>query len=209
MYLCECGTNFTRSDNLRRHQRQSCKKTVRNDGVPEKRVKIGSEPSTSSNEYVVCKCCNQSVRKNEINAHKRTLQHRTNSCTPLVKGVYVIASAFKNRIISYRVHSDKHHTDFVSFFGEIKCKVVNLLKDVIGIHKAVKVNMEVFGRYVLDVKDLSDIKTFNTTNKILDQSVDLITMWNMFVDMMMAQTTEFQERDSGRVVCVHAIIVVL
>ncbi|KAJ8981257.1 hypothetical protein NQ317_014568, partial [Molorchus minor] len=50
---------------------------------------------------------------------------------------------------------------------------------------------------ILPTRDSSDIKSFNTPNELLDQSRDLDTRWNTFVDLKMSQTTKFQERDSG------------
>ncbi|KAJ8967216.1 hypothetical protein NQ317_001325 [Molorchus minor] len=132
-----------------------------------------------------------------MRAHKRTLQHRTNACIPMVDGVYVIRSAFKCRIVSYRAHSKEYHINYTLFFNELKSKIIELLEEVLNRHKIVKVNMEAFARYTLPTKEISDVKSFNTPNEIVDQSMDLSSVWEKFVDLMINQTTEFQERDSG------------
>lgn len=206
MYTCsKCGASFTRSDNLRRHERSSCNKI--HDGPPGKLRKMDSQPSTStavqpstSTVMIRCDCCNIAISANRMSSHLRTLEHRNNSCVPLMDGVQVIQSAFNCRIVSYRIHSENHHIDYVMFFNEIRNKILNLLEEVIRIHKTVKVNMETFGRYILHTQDISDIKAFNTTNRILDQSTNLNSILDIFVDAIITQASEFQERDSGMVI---------
>lgn len=196
MYACSvCGANFTRSDNLRRHERETCGKQQTN-GPITKRCKLDNQPSTSRN-LKMCNQCNKAIPVSQLAAHNRTLEHRTNSCGPLMNGIQVVGSAFQCRITSYRIHSENHHIDYVTFFNETKHKILNLLEQVLTVHLAVKVNMEVFGRYILQTQETSDIKAFNSPNKILDSSMDLSSEVDSFVDMMVTQTTEFQERDSG------------
>ncbi|XP_074033094.1 uncharacterized protein [Leptinotarsa decemlineata] len=87
--------------------------------------------------------------------------------------------------------------DYPTFFNEIKQKVVKLLEEVLDIHKCMKVNMEVFGRYSLQTKDLSDIKSFNSPNEVIDQSNDLDVVYSSFADSLTVKAAEFQDRDSG------------
>lgn len=209
MYSCiKCGAKFTRSDNLRRHEKMSCKK-LHDNGPPAKQQKLNPQLATSTNmesqpstsATVFCDCCNKLIAANRMSSHMRTLEHRTNSCVPLTNGVEVVSSAFKCRIVSYRLHSDNCHLDYVMFFNGIKNNFLKLLQDVRRIHKAVKVNMEVFGRYILQSRELSDVKSFNTPNVIVDQSTDLKSILDIFVDAITTQTSEFQERDSGMFIC--------
>ena len=196
MYTCvSCGTSFSRSDNMRRHQRETCKNLHPN-GPPTKRAKLDSGPSTPVS-LQTCNTCNVTLTANQMKSHKRTLQHRTNSCIPLTDGIEIVRSAFKYRIITYRVHSENEKLDYIIFFNEIRYKILNLLEEVLTLHRTVKVNMETFASYILPTQEISDMKSFNTPNKILDQGMDLNNVLDSFVDMMVTQTTEFQERDSG------------
>jgi Zinc finger, C2H2 type. len=113
MYLCNvCSKTFTRSDNLRRHERESCKPL--NVSEPEaKRVKLHHDNQSPVVETI--NCCGKEIPKSQIYAHRRTLEHRTVSCTPKCDGVQIINSAFKCRIISYRVQSETKHTDYINF----------------------------------------------------------------------------------------------
>lgn len=98
---------------------------------------------------------------------------------------------------------ENEHIDFVTFFTSIKNKVISLLEELIRIHGNIKVNMELFGKYVLQTdgsqgsEGTTDIKSFNTVNKIIDGSSDLEECFAAFVDMMTNQTSEFQEHGSG------------
>ncbi|XP_074039589.1 uncharacterized protein isoform X2 [Leptinotarsa decemlineata] len=124
-------------------------------------------------------CCNVTLLLIQVNSHNRSLQHKNNACVQLSDGVQIIKSAFKRRIATYRVQSSIVSTDYMSFFNEIRQKVIELLESAIRIHKIIKVNIEVFGSYILQTQDLKETRSFNSRNGII------------------AQTTEFQERDSG------------
>lgn len=180
---------------MRRHQKESCV-SLRDNGPPAKQFKFDSTPSTSASMQT-CDCCNVTLTTAQMHSHKRSLQHKANACVPSMDGVSIIQSAFKYRIISYRVHSEHNHLDYVMFFNEIKHKILNLLEEALQIHTAIKVNLEVFAKYMIQSKELTDMKSFNTTNKILDQAMNLSDVLDSFVEEMITQTTEFQERDSG------------
>ncbi|XP_074034146.1 uncharacterized protein [Leptinotarsa decemlineata] len=147
-----------------------------------------------------CQCCNLTIlsdQMDQMNVHRRTLHHRTNACLHYGEGVKIVGTAFKCRIVSYRVDSQNHYMDYNTFFNELKQKVLKLLEEVLVIHKIVKVNMEVFGRYNLQTKEYCDVKAFNSSNQVIDQSNDLNVVYNNFADSLTAQAMEFQHRDSG------------
>ncbi|XP_074028815.1 uncharacterized protein [Leptinotarsa decemlineata] len=188
MYSCQCGKSFTRSDNLRRHQLQSCQ-----GGPSVKRVRLDDAAAP----MYTCNCCNVMIPLTQVNSHNRTLQHKNNTCVQFSDGVQIIKSAFKRRIATYRVQSSIVSTDYMLFFNEIRQKVIELLESAIRVHKIIKVNMEVFGSYILQTQDLKETKSFNSQNRTVDQSTDLNSLFDGFRNGIIAQTTEFQERDSG------------
>uniref|UniRef100_V5I8X1 Uncharacterized protein n=1 Tax=Anoplophora glabripennis TaxID=217634 RepID=V5I8X1_ANOGL len=140
------------------------------------------------------------IRKYPVVKYMRIEGHwnKTFCCTPKSDGIQIINTAFKCRIISYRVYSESKHTDFNEFFSHVKPKIISLLEDVINVHKSIKVNMETFAKYILQTRDTCDIKSFNSSNRILDESVDLDDILQKFIDMMTSQTSEFEEKDSGK-----------
>ncbi|KAJ8951715.1 hypothetical protein NQ318_012565 [Aromia moschata] len=80
---------------------------------------------------------------------------------------------------------------------EVKQKVFDAINGYIQQHHALKINFELFGLYIIPEKELSDIKSFNTRNKIVTISTDLHEMYDLFEEEMVSKAAEFQERDSG------------
>lgn len=194
-YVCDqCGVTFSRSYNMLRHKKESCVErfsSVVEDG--RKRRKINASPTSTH----TCNVCDITIPRNQMSAHQRTLAHK-NKCSVIVShGVELIESAFKSRIVTYRVSSDTEHVDYSVFFNEIKTKVLSLISEVLRIQQSLKINMVVVGRYFLPSKEVVDEKSFNTSNEIVTVGSDLEEVYNSFVEVMKAQSTEFQEKDSG------------
>ncbi|XP_074027822.1 uncharacterized protein [Leptinotarsa decemlineata] len=167
------------NDNLRRHQLQSCQ-----GGPPMKRMRVDN-----ATPVYTCNCCNVTIPMTQVNSHRRTMSHKNNACVQLSEGVQIITNAFNCRIAMYRVESSIVSSDYMSFFNEIRQKVIELLESAFRIHKSIKVNMEVFGNYILQTQD--------SQNKVVDQSSDLSAVFDGFRDVIVTQTTGLQERDSG------------
>lgn len=194
--ICEsCGASFTRSYNVLRHQRESCVARFSVVGV-EKRRRIDGAASTSAMMH--CVTCNIDVPSSYMAAHQRTLEHKNNSGSPISHGVQVIQCAFKGRIVSYRINSNNEHTDYATFFTEIKSEVFNVINEALRIHHALKVNMVAVGMYFLPSQDTKSEKSFNTPNQIITVGGDLEQIYQFFVEVMKTKSTEFAEKDSGK-----------
>lgn len=111
--------------------------------------------------------------------------------------VVVLQCAFKSRIMTYRVSSKNSHVNVKDFMGESKDKVVALIENQIRTHKAVKLNFELFGYFILEAKEIGDIKSFNSRNEIATVSTNLDDLYEAFVEILDAKVFEFLERDSG------------
>lgn len=201
MFTCvNCDRSFTRKYNLLRHQGSSCVARHPDNAQAAKRVKVNDGASTSRASNIKCVECDISVPANKMASHLRTQEHKANSCVPIAEGVNLIRSAFKKRIASYRVHSVNNHNDYKKFFSDIQEKVINLMEKSAEKHNTTKINMEVFARYILPTSGNVDIKSFNTANIIIDQGTDIHSAYDTFVDGMISQTTEFSEKDSGKLI---------
>ena len=201
MLVCSvCAKPFTRSDNLRRHQRVACVGNFNPSIAKKPRLEDGTQQAAISANVQTCTVRNKTIPTDKMGAHERTLEHRTNACVNYRDGVYVIENAFKCRIVSYRLECRTDVLDYNTFFNENKATIISSLDNMISIHHSIKVNMEVFGRYILQSQDLHDIKSFMTPNHIMDSSLDLEAVVDTFKDILLNQTTEFEERDSGELV---------
>lgn len=193
-YTCDkCNKSFTRSYNLTRHCKESCPARFECTSKPKKR----RLNDTTSSVKLTCDVCNVIVPQNRMLTHERTLEHRNKSCVTVTRGVQCIESAFKNRIVTYRFNSDIHHVDYVTFFEEVKPKVITVLQDILRACKSTKVNMVAIGRYFLPTSETSSEKSFNTPNQIVTVGSDLDDIYQSFADVMKTQAAEFQEKDSG------------
>lgn len=130
----------------------------------------------------------------------RSLLHKAKTCTNLDDGVELIESAFKSRIASYRVSSPRYHIRYDEFFAELADKIKRLLEKEVAKARAIKINMELFGRFVHQVKQLREIKSFNTSNKIVTESSDINSIYDDCVNSIKTKASEFQERESGNTV---------
>jgi hypothetical protein len=171
--------------------------------VKAKQCRLDNAVASTSNASDVgsvmqtCDVCNISVPQIHIFAHMRTLAHRSKSCILESPGVERIDSAFKSRILSYRIHSEQEHADYTLFFDDIMQKVLCALDQIVHIHKSVKVNMVVISRYFLPSKEEFSDKSFNTVNLVVSIGCDLQDIYRSFVEAMKVQAADFQEKDSG------------
>lgn len=82
--------------------------------------------------------------------------------------------------------------------NDIKNKVVELVKKEVGKLLSIKINFELYGYYVIEDKDLHDVKSFNTKNEIVTSSTNISQLYDDFTAILDQKASEFQERDSGK-----------
>ena len=106
-----------------RHKKEYCEarfNTVYTE--EEKRCRLNDGASTSNT--TACVTCNINVPTRYFLAPQKTLQDRNKPCKALSVSVELVESAFKNRIISYRVTSNGVHIDYSAFFEEVNSGLV-------------------------------------------------------------------------------------
>lgn len=165
---------------MKRHQLQRCK------AVP-------SQPTTK-----YCVICDLSVPSTAFVGHQRSTNHRS-KCeqVKLKDGVVMLTSAFKCRIASYRVTSAGYYTDVSNFMDSVKSKISPLLENQIAQYKSLKVNFELFGYFIKEQKEVSDIKSFVSKNEVVNVGSDLHQMYHHQTGYFDERLDEFQEKDSG------------
>lgn len=112
-------------------------------------------------------------------------------------GIEVLNSAFKSRIISYKITTIKRFVNLLQFQENVKEKVFKVIENEIKIHKAIKVNMELFGLYYLATSGNSEIKSHNTVFEVVTEATNLDKLYEKLLGIIHGKLDEFAERDSG------------
>lgn len=137
------------------------------------------------------------IPRHAIGGHMRSIRHKANTWSPMEGNICVMKTAFKSRIITYKISSNNHHINVENFLNEIKNKVLPLIENEVRKHVSIKLNLELFGMYYLDSKENHEMKSFNTRNEIVSMSSDLDHLYDDFVAKLDEKADIFQERDSG------------
>lgn len=192
MLTCDvCYKEFTRPDNLRRHQRTACNG---------KRQKVNDDHQSN---VTLCEVCNEYVNRQGFSAHLRSNKHKRNAFVIVDEGVEKIDSTFGDKICSFRVSDPgRHYVDMTEFANRIREKVITLIESVMNIHGSLKVNIESSGIYFLGSNEEGEIKSFNTRNKIITLAADLYNTYDEFIDEIKTKMSDFQERDSGTLIII-------
>lgn len=145
-----------------------------------------------------CNVCDEHVAPRAYVGHIRSNRHKQRlGGTSMDDGVVAVQTAFRSRIASYRVGTTNYHIIVNDFMTEIKNKVLELIQRKVDTFRSVKVNFELFGYFVLETQDLSEVKSFNTRNEIVTGGTDVGELYDNFIGVLDEKVSEFQERESG------------
>lgn len=147
-----------------------------------------------------CTTCSTFINKQSWIGHLRSNLHKNKISTEnLGEGVETVASAFRSRIISYKVSaiSETEKISLDSFFESCKDKIKKLLDDALEKHVSIKVNFEHFASFLMFKNDTTEIKSFGTKNVILHMNNDFDSIYGRIVNSIKKKIESFQERDSG------------
>ncbi|KAL0849054.1 hypothetical protein ABMA28_013417 [Loxostege sticticalis] len=146
-----------------------------------------------------CSVCNTSIGSNSWIGHLRSRSHKqNNSSQPHSDGVEIVASAFRSRIISYRiVPSESDQVSLDSFFNSISNKIKSLIDEALKKHTCLKVNFELFSIFMLFKNNMQEMKSFLTKNFVIYQNYDFNSIFFKLQSTLKKKIDEFQESDSG------------
>lgn len=120
-----------------------------------------------------CRECNIYVNHSR-SSHNRTNAHKTKS---LIQSKYdnvqIIRTAFKNRIVSYKINPKTTTLVPEKFLSQIFKTVGEIINVSLKIHDAIKVNFELFVTYILPKNFEKSIKSFSTKYSTIVQSTDI------------------------------------
>lgn len=145
-----------------------------------------------------CKQCQKVIRKSLWSSHLRTNIHKNNSFKVNDDGdVEIIKSAFKERIISYKIAANSFYINFVEFCDHILPKIMKIMKLELHKHTCIKLNMELFGLYLNPNDESHSVKSFNTPFRVICNSSELNNEVDEMVGIMDRKADELAEKDSG------------
>lgn len=145
-----------------------------------------------------CEDCNKNVGVHTWNAHLKTNLHKNNSTIKYGNGIDMIRSAFKCRIASYKIYSQKYHVDIKNFLNEARENIFLLIRQKQQQHQSIKVNAELFGVYYSPTLKNMSVKSFNTPFFIVVESTDLEEIYGDLLKIISSKADELPERDSGK-----------
>lgn len=128
--------------------------------------------------------------------HTHTRKHKENCYTSLEDNVNLVRTAFKNRIVTYHVTTKAHSTDVKQYLEDVKCKVVQLVNRWLITYPVIKVNMELYGVYILPSSNTQEVKTFNTKYSIITPNTDLNVFLHEYNDKILQKASDFSESGS-------------
>lgn len=148
-----------------------------------------------------CHFCQTSVPNNQLIVHSKTKRHKLLCIQNFDEdyAIYVVESAFKCRIITYRINGSSKVLDPAIFFNKIEDKILKVIKTELKENACVKINLQLYCTYIQTVEEevVRDLKSFNTINVVITQTSDLSTFYDNMTSLILSKCEDFQERDSG------------
>lgn len=131
--------------------------------------------------------------------HLKSLSHKNLAWKAVTQDVQMCSSAFQKRICSYKVsnRNSSNLVDVSKFLIEMKSRIISLLENEVSRLGQFKVNFEFFGSYILPHKNVTEIKSFNTSNKVVTTSTDLDDLLFDVIEILDKKSSEFILQESG------------
>lgn len=143
-----------------------------------------------------CQVCNVNVPR--VSSHNKSFIHKSNCLIRTeFDNVQIIANAFRNKIVSYKINPQSLNISPELFLSQITNTVCRLIKDTLSKHKSVKINLELFVSYYLPKNEEKSLKSFNTKYEIIFQNTDLLSTYQSFVEKLINTCSEFEMSESG------------
>ncbi|KAL0809898.1 hypothetical protein ABMA28_002311 [Loxostege sticticalis] len=155
---------------------------------------------------IFCSVCQKSILRKAFPGHLRSNIHKNNTVLHYDVGVETVNSAFKGRIVSYRISAERERapngeelaiTSPLHFMHSISSRLQKVLDSAIASHVSVKVNFELFVKVILPRDDSMEIKSFTTENIPLFQNYTFNDLLENVSQVICKKIDEFQEKGSG------------
>lgn len=129
----------------------------------------------------------------------RSNVHKSNCLLKTVfQNIEIIATAFKNRILTYRLNPYEVHFETPEAFLYDSMKyIIKLISMTLEKHVCLKVNLELFANFILPHSDQQHLKSFNTKNAVILKDTDLSEMYTEASNTIKQKLTEFEHCETG------------
>lgn len=130
----------------------------------------------------------------------RTNIHKSNCLIQTqFQNIDIIATAFKNRIMTYRLNPVQgvKYLSPEDFLQDNKHQIINLMKILLLKHDCIKVNFELFAHFVLPQSSEQLLKSFNVKYEIVYHNTDMNDLYYHVIEAVKRKISEFEHCDSG------------
>lgn len=151
------------------------------------------------NGLYLCSKCNIHLKKSSLKCHFRTNLHKKNCLlSSQFNNVNIIATAFRERITSYRINPTELSCDGLEqFISSNESTITELINLSLIKHRALKINFELFAYFMLPTSEEKQLKSFNTKFVAVFQNADLKDLYSKSREIFSQKMTEFQHCESG------------
>lgn len=153
-------------------------------------------------DKIFCTVCDQAVKSKAYSAHLRSNIHKNNNVVQLSDGVEKLNSAFRERIVSYRLRAraSEGEADLlapVQYMQRVRRLARELISAKLAQHTSIKINFEFFAEFILPKNDESQIKSFATKNIPIHQVHNFNNIYEQVKSSITKNIQEFETKDSG------------
>ncbi|CAH2019869.1 unnamed protein product [Acanthoscelides obtectus] len=153
--------------------------------------------TSAESRTIRCDSCNCEVPRNAHAAHLKSIKHKAHLWTPLHNNVSVCRSAFRGRIVSYQITASIDTLNVTEYMNNLEHDSINVIENELHKQTTLKINMELFGLYILPAKSRREVKSHNTNNVIITQSSNLKAIYHDLESKIEQKSEDFAEKDSG------------
>ncbi|XP_028174001.1 uncharacterized protein LOC114362701 isoform X1 [Ostrinia furnacalis] len=162
---------------------------------------VHSANSEATNIMMHCQKCEIDLPKHKYRYHiMRTNLHKSNCLLKSeFNNIEIIATAFKNRIVTYRLNptQEVEYLTPEAFLCEKQSDVLKVIEILLNKHNCIKINFELFVNFTLPETNAQQLKSFNTKYQVVYRSTDLNELYDDVVEKVKEKMIEFQHCTSG------------
>ena len=158
------------------------------------------DTASKTEQVITCESCKIQLPCKNISSHRRTNLHKSNNLLRSeFDNVDIIAAAFRNRIITYRLNPklDVEYRTPEEFLCLSQNDIMKLINMSLSKHTCIKLNFELFADYILPKSDERQLKSFNTKYEVVSKSTDLFDMFSRTIEIFKHKLSEFEHCQSG------------